>query len=111
MKRIAVLFTAAALSACASAPESIKAKPSTVSYAGSSCAALAASLKKAKAEYEVHASMQKRFASDDAFETILIGVPASGMLESDRRKMTVDKIATLKGQMEAIEAQQKRAGC
>ena len=111
MKRIAALLTAAALTACASSPESIKAKPSTVSYAGSSCASLAASLKKAKAEYEVHASMQKRFASDDAFETILIGVPASGLLESDRRKMTVDQIATLKGQIEAIQAQQKRTGC
>jgi hypothetical protein len=111
MKRIAAIVAVASLSACASAPESIKAKPSAVSYAGSSCASLSASLKTAKAEYEVHSSMQKRFASDDAFETILIGVPASGMLESDRRKMTVDKIATLKGQIEAIEQEQKRAGC
>lgn len=111
MKRRAVLLVVAALASCASAPESIKAKPSTVSYAGNSCASLASSLKRAKAEYEVHASMQKRFASDDAFQTIMIGVPASGMLEADRRKMTVDKIATIKGQIEAIEAQQKRSGC
>lgn len=111
MKRIAALLTVAVLSACASAPESIKAKPSTVSYSGRSCADLAAALKKAKAEYEVHASMQKRFASDDAFQTILIGVPAGGLMESDRRKMTVDRIATLKGETEAIEKARTTKGC
>lgn len=111
MKRIAVLSVVAALASCASAPESIKAKPSTVSYAGNSCASLASSLKRAKAEYEVHASAQRQLATDDAVSVFWIGVPTTGVFQKEKREFTEAKVASLKGQIESIEAQQKRTGC
>lgn len=101
------LALALALSACATRPESISASyVSHEKYAGLSCERLNARMSDARSNLEKFSQMQDTKANVDAATVFLVLIPLS-KLSGD----SAADVAKWKGEVEAIETAQVRAGC
>lgn len=104
-----VLATVIALSAaaCATRPESISASyVSHEKYAGLDCTALSTQLADKRAELTKVSDLQNSKANVDAATVFFVLVPAS-KLSGDHAA----DVAKYKGEVEAIETAQVKAGC
>lgn len=101
-----------ALASCASPPDKIAAKSiDETQFAAQTCPQLTETLRLKNAELDVHASMQRRTADEDAWGVFLVGLPTGSMSQGSGRKFTEDRLATVKGEIVAIQSVQKRKGC
>ena len=108
MKKIVTLvLTATILTACATRSQSIPASyVSHEKYVRTNCAGLETKMSKTRAELDKFSKMQNNKANVDAFTVFIALVPVSklaGDSEAD--------VARLKGEVEAIETAQIKAGC
>jgi starvation-inducible outer membrane lipoprotein len=106
--RVLLAFAAAlALSACATRPESISASyVSHEKYAGLDCERLNTRMSDARSNLEKFSQMQNTKANVDAATVFLALIPLS-KLSGD----SAADVAKWKGEVEAIETAQIRAGC
>ena len=105
---IAALLSVASLSGCAKDPSNIDATAVPAgTYAGKSCAQLAADHESVMALLIPLEKKQKQAATGDAVGVFLIGVPVSSLGGADNEP----QIAAYKGQVQGIEAEMKRKGC
>ena len=101
------LVLASTLTACATRPESISASyVSHEKYAGLTCEQLTTQMVDARANLQKFSDMQNSKANMDAATVFLVLIPAS-KLSGD----SAGDVAKWKGEVEAIDTAQIRAGC
>ena len=101
-------LVAVALAGCAKRPDAIAplVMP-TNAYAGLDCAQLAQEHLKSATSLGNAASAQSNAANGDALGVFLIGVPLGSLSGGDQE----GKVALHKGEIIAIQAQQRQKGC
>jgi hypothetical protein len=107
-KGLAVAAVAASLSACASAPEDIKAvsyDPQQISYL--TCTQLGQYENTLKASYQEYADKENTARVWDAAGIILIGMPVGSI----HYKYEPDRIADIKGRIEAVHELESQGNC
>ncbi len=106
-KLLLILIAAAALTACATRPESITASfVSHEKFVHLDCTELATKMSDKRAELDKLSKMQDSKANGDAAGVFLLGIPfskLSGDYEGD--------IARLKGEVEAVDTAQVKNKC
>jgi hypothetical protein len=105
MNRLIPTLAMLTLAACAPRPDAIAPVALGDAYAGTTCAAARQTLTQKQAELATASTAQSNAATGDALGVLLIGVPVSSLSGGDR----AGQIATLKGQVLALEA--RLAGC
>ncbi len=106
--RVGVLFIAmVAITGCATRPESISASfVSHEKYSGQNCAQLTDTMSDARAKLAEYSKLQDSKANMDAATVFFVLIPAS-KLSGDH----AGDVAKYKGEVEAIETAQIKAGC
>ena len=107
MKTAILLVVLGVLSGCATRPESISASYiSHEKYMGQPCPQLTDSMADARAKLSEYSKMQDTKANVDAATVFLVLIPVS-KLSGDH----AGDVAKFKGEVEAIETAQIKAGC
>jgi hypothetical protein len=106
--RIGVLFFASvAITGCATRPESISASfVSHEKYSGQNCAQLTDAMADSRAKLAEYSKLQDSKANMDAATVFFVLIPAS-KLSGDH----AGDVAKYKGEVEAVETAQIKAGC
>lgn len=106
-KLLLTLIAAAALTACANRPESIRASHvSHEKYAHLDCSGLTSKMSDTRADLDKFSKMQDSKANGDAVGVFLLGIPFS-KLAGDHE----GDVARLKGEVEAIDTAQVKNKC
>lgn len=100
-------LVAGLVAGCANRPESIRASfVSHEKFTSLDCTQLATRMSDTRAELDKYSKMQDSKATGDAWGVFLLGVPFS-KLSGDHE----GDVARLKGEVEAIDTAQIKAGC
>jgi len=108
LKGLTIAMAAAALSACASSPESIKAANiDSQQFAYLTCPQLAEWQGKLTAAYNTAADSEDNARAMDAVGLLLLGTPVGSMTH----QYTPDQMSDLKGRLAAVEQLESAGHC
>lgn len=108
MRRFAAVCSLALLSACAKNPEAIAPMSMPVNaYMGLTCQQLATEHQRSSLALAQAEASQRQAVTGDAVGVFLIGVPVSSLSGADKEGL----VAQHKGELIAIQAQQRQSKC
>lgn len=108
---ITTVIACATIAGCATAPDQIAATPVAASaYAGRDCAALAGEFVRITTELDPLVELQAKARTEDVVGVLVVGLPVGSMARGGPKHRERD-IARLKGEREAVVAQQRAMRC